>query len=323
MSLSEFDIIARFFQQQHLQRDDVLLGVGDDCALLRPDPDQALVVSMDTMVAGVHFPLDTAAFDIGYKLLAVNLSDLAASGAEPQWITLALTLPEVDENWLKEFCAGLFQLARPYNVQLVGGDLTRGPLTMTLQAHGRVPVQHALRRDGARPGDAIYVSGVLGEAAMGLRLLQDPKAMIQLDDEVRQRCVLRLNQPTPRIELGRDLRGVASAVIDVSDGLAADLQHILEASHCGARLEVESLPINSGLLQQQPEKTVRTLALNGGDDFELCFTVPPANQHLLAAIRAQTKCAITQVGTIEAEPGLRCDYQGSLLDLTEQGFRHF
>lgn len=323
MSLTEFEIIAQYFQQQGSQREDVLLGIGDDCALLTPDPTQTLVVSMDTLIEGVHFPRDTAPSDIGFKTLAVNLSDLAACGAEPQWMTLALTMPEVNDEWLKGFCAGLFQLARTYKVQLVGGDITRGPLTMTLQAHGRVPPQQALRRDGASPGDSIYVSGVLGEAAMGLRLQQDPESVKGLENEARQHCLQRLNRPSPRIELGMALRGVASSVIDVSDGLAADLQHILEESGCGARVVVENLPVNAQLLTQSNADTVRTLALNGGDDFELCFTVPPAEQKKLDRVRAQSRCAITKIGEIEPMPGLRCSYQGRQLDLDSLGYRHF
>ena len=323
MSLSEFDIIAKYFQQQHLQRDDVLMGIGDDCALLQPATDEALVVTMDTLVAAVHFPLDTVAFDIGYKTLAVSLSDLASAGAQPQWMTLALTLPEADENWIKEFCDGLFQLAQQFNVQLVGGDMTRGPLTITLQAHGRVPAQQALRRDSARPGDGVYVSGVLGEAATGLCVLQRNDSVAELDSNIQRHCMQRLNQPSPRIALGMALRGVASAVIDISDGLAADLQHILDASHCGARLDVERVPVNTTVLQQCAAEDVYARALSGGDDFELCFTVPADQQHLLEGISEQVACDVTRIGTIETEPGLRCYYRGKPYALDSLGYRHF
>jgi thiamine-monophosphate kinase len=323
MSLSEFDIIAKYFQQQYTQRDDVLLGVGDDCAVLKPATDEALVVTMDTLVAGVHFPRETAAFDIGHKVLAVNLSDLASAGAEPQWITLSLTLPEVDEAWLKGFCDGLFELAQQFNVQLVGGDMTRGPLTITLQAHGCVPPQQALRRDGARPGDGVYVSGVLGEAATGLRILQQSDSVAHLDAATKSHCVQRLNRPQPRIALGMALRDVASAAIDISDGLAADLQHILDASHCGAQIKAENLPVNTLVLQGCPEQQVYEWALTGGDDFELCFTVSPDRQHLLGNISQRTQCAITRVGVVGAESGLHCLYQGEKVALDALGYRHF
>lgn len=323
MSLSEFEIIAKYFQRQGLQRDDVLLGIGDDCALLQPEANEALVVTMDTLVAGVHFPRDTAAFDIGYKVLAVNLSDLASSGAQPQWMTLALTLPDVDESWLQEFCHGLFELAQSFNVQLVGGDMTRGPLTITLQAHGHVPLQQALRRDGARSGDGVYVSGMVGEAALGLRVSQQHSSVAQLDEAGKHYCMQRLNRPQPRIALGMALRGVASAAIDVSDGLAADLQHILDASACGAHLAIEKLPVNTSALQCCAEQDVYSLALSGGDDFELCFTVPPGRHQRVVEISRQVQCPVTQVGIINAEPGLCCSYRDKPFPLRSLGYRHF
>ncbi|MFO1352685.1 MAG: thiamine-phosphate kinase, partial [Gammaproteobacteria bacterium] len=234
MAASEFDLIERYFARQAVMRPDVPLGIGDDCALLAAPPGRLLAVSIDMLVAGVHFFADADPEGIGHKALAVNLSDLAAAGAEPAWVTLALALPAPDDAWLARFCAGFFGLAARHGVQLVGGDTTRGPLTIAVQAHGFVDPAQALRRDGARVGDAVFVTGTPGDAGLALAAARNEVAIADLDQ--RRYLDARLQRPTPRLRQGRDLAGLASAAIDVSDGLAQDLSHILKRSGVGARL---------------------------------------------------------------------------------------
>ena len=329
MPVSEFELIARYFashSMQSLVRQDVVLGIGDDCALVIPEQDALLAMTMDTLVEGVHFPKETSAYDIGYKALAVNLSDLAAMGASPQWFTLALTLPSADEEWLKNFSEGLFSLAELTGVQLVGGDVTRGPLTITIQAHGSIERDAALRRDGANVGDGVFVSGSLGGAGVGL-LLQD-KSQEQLDldmlnTEAKEYFARRLNQPRPQLALGEALKGIASAAIDISDGLVADLQHLLDASQCGARLEVDAIPISDFIRDPKVQEQVRKMALNSGDDYELCFTAPLSQQYALEQISEDLQCLITRVGMIEQETGLRCILGNEEISVPESGYRHF
>ncbi|MFO1430727.1 MAG: thiamine-phosphate kinase [Candidatus Competibacteraceae bacterium] len=321
MSLSEFTLIARYFASQNLSRPDVLLGIGDDGALLAVPPGESLVVTLDMLVAGRHFPAEADPEGIGYKSLAVNLSDLAAMGAVPAWITLGLSLPAADEAWLAGFCRGLFTLAAQYRVQLIGGDTTRGPLTITIQAHGFVPPHLALRRDGARPGDVICVTGTLGDAALGLALIEQPASG---NAEAIAYLHRRLERPTPRLRQGLDLRGLAGAAIDISDGLAQDLGHILERSGVGACLLVERLPLSPALLSCTDSASALALALAGGDDYELCFTVPPSRLPQLRTLAATWDCDLTTIGVIEAEPGLRCRCEdGTAYTLTKLGFDHF
>lgn len=308
-------------------RDDVILGIGDDCALLdtniHHDPDELLALTMDTLVAGVHFPEATEAYDIGYKSLAVNLSDLAAMGATPRWITLSLTLPEACEQWLHEFSQGLFELARQYQVALVGGDITRGPLTITIQAHGSVPKFFALRRSGARPGDAIVVSGTLGDAALGLMQMQEHLPRFETDDVSAHYFAHRLNRPQPRIKLGVKLRGIATSAIDISDGLAADLQHILDASRCGATIDVDKLPFSREAIPVADAVNLYELALTCGDDYELCFTVAKSDLPRLSELERSCDCRLTVIGSIEAEPGLRINRDNTPVDISSVGYRHF
>ncbi len=270
MSESEFEIIRRYFMRQSLKRDDVLTAIGDDAAVLRVPAGQELVVCMDTLVSGVHFPCETAASAIGHKSLAVNLSDLAAMGATPAWATLSLTLPENDSTWIDEFSRAFLALADRYNVQLVGGDTTRGPLSVTVQAHGLVSQGEALMRKGAAPGDRIYVTGTLGDAGLALQLQESAPVSLRK----------KLDYPEPRIEAGQLLAGLASAAIDISDGLLADLGHLLEDADAGASLQVDSLPRSKAFISslqksvsQQPSRYYE-LPLSAGDDYELCFTVP-------------------------------------------------
>lgn len=325
---SEFDLIRRFFSGRGALRDDVAIGIGDDGAVLRVEHDVELVLSVDTLVSGVHFPPSTDARSIGHKALAVNLSDMAAMAADPAWATLALTLPRVDETWLQEFADGFFDLAQRFNVQLVGGDLTRGPLAVTVQLHGFVPRGEALRRDTARSGDLVYVTGTLGDAALALELLPHPDGCREAFGYLRA----RLDRPEPRVAQAMALRNLASAAIDVSDGLAADLGHILEASGVGATLYVDRLPRSHAFRSctaetgsARPEvPSWEDLALAGGDDYELCFTIPAARTPELARLTQLDAGGCTCIGVIEASPGLRCVTQdGALWQPGREGYDHF
>ena len=325
MKDSEFDIITHYFARQAIHRPDVIAGIGDDGALLKIAAGKELVVSMDTLVEGVHFLSGTDPHAIGHKAMAVNLSDLAAMGAVPAWATLSLTMPEADPHWLEGFSDGLFTLARRFDVQLIGGDLTQGPLSITLQAHGLVPAGASLRRSGARAGDYIYVTGTLGDAGLGLHLT----GALRVEDEPDTFITGRLLRPEPRIAEGIILRSLARAAIDISDGLLADLHHILDSSGVGAVLQVDRVPrsrafdqILDRVFPDKPELR-DDLPLVAGDDYELCFTVPSENR---AAVEQQLGrlSGCTPIGMIVAEPGLHCqrkegvDYQPS-----REGYEHF
>ena len=317
MALDEFDLIRRHFTRA---TPGVRLGIGDDAALLDVPVGETLAVTSDTLVAGRHFPPDTAAFDIGWKALAVNLSDLAAMGARPLGVTLALTLPEADEDWLAAFAAGFFALAEREGVPLVGGDTTRGPLSLTVTALGSVPPAQALRRDGARPGDLLCVSGMVGDAGLGLALALGGDPVPKLSPAARLLVRERLDRPEPRLALGLALRGLASAAMDISDGLAQDLGHLLAASGgLGARLALEQLPLSPALLAC-PSTQALTWALTAGDDYELLFTVPAACRDRLAGLPTP----VTVIGEVTAEPGLRLTWQGQPWEHgLPGGFRHF
>lgn len=316
--LKEFDLIEDFFAGLTQKRTDVDLGIGDDAALCRVPPGMQLAISVDTLVEGVHFPLNTAARAIGHKALAVNLSDMAAMGAEPAWVTLALTCPQVSETWLRNFSQGFGELARAHGLQLIGGDTTRGPLSLSVQIMGLVPQGQALCRHGAQPGDLIYVTGTLGDAGAGLASLSSELGLnAEALDFVRQ----RLDCPTPRVAAGLALRGIASSAIDISDGLLADLGHILQRSGgLGATLKLDALPLSTAL-QQLPLQQAQNWALSAGDDYELCFTISPQQQAKLAELLSDT--AHTCIGEISAEPGLFSLQNGQRQPLTKQGFQHF
>ncbi|MDH5445760.1 MAG: thiamine-phosphate kinase [Gammaproteobacteria bacterium] len=320
MPQSEFDIIKEYFQKQKTVRDDVCLGIGDDAAIITVPQSKQLAIALDTLVAGVHFPTETSAEDVAYKALAVNLSDLAAMGAEPAWFTLGITLPESNTDWLKNFASGLFSLADQYNVQLIGGDTTQGPLTVTIQVAGLLPEGKALKRDGANEGDLIYVTGSLGDAALGLKGLQHPDIY-----PVTPQLIDKLNRPQPRLEVGHALLDIASACIDVSDGLLADLGHILDSSGVGASVDRAQLPLSDTLQAQCDKDDSRYhLALTGGDDYELCFCVSPDRQQDIHTISNRTGVLITCIGTIEQQPGLRLHHAGNLIDtVTQSGYEHF
>ena len=300
MTLSEFDLISRFFHRCGTARDDVALGVGDDAALVRVPAGMELALTLDTLVQGVHFLAGSDPRSLGHKALAVNLSDLAAMGAEPAWATLALTLPESDSTWLEAFSDGFCRLARESGVQLVGGDTTRGPLVLSVEAKGLVPVGQALRRVGARSGDLIFVSGLLGDAGLALHALRDG---LEVDDLAYLRG--RLERPQPRLKLGQSLRGLASAAIDISDGLVADLGHILDSSRVGAVVELERLPCSEPVSAYLARNGDWSLPLAAGDDYELCFTLPPGHLAALERLAENLSCRITCIGEITREPGLR------------------
>ncbi len=321
MSLNEFSIIERYFTRPSC-RGDVVLGVGDDAALLQVPHGMQLALSVDTLIAGRHFPLDTSAEAIGYKALAVNLSDMAAMGAKPAWVTLALSLPESDEPFIERFAKGFFALAGEYDVELVGGDTVRGPLACTVQISGLVPANAALLRSGAQPGDFIYVTGTPGDAAAGLKLKQ---GAICEDSESAAQLIRRLEYPLPRVAEGLSLRGIASAVIDISDGLLADLNHILESSGCGAELQLNAIPQSASLQQCVADRNERLhLCLSGGDDYELCFTVPPHKVAELERVAADWSCGVTRIGEIVEGEGITLAGAESIgLSDALSGFDHF
>jgi thiamine-monophosphate kinase len=326
--MAEYDLIALIQTRCAVAREDVRLGIGDDATLLAVPAGQVLAVSTDTLVAGVHFPQSTKAYDIGWKALAANLSDLAAMSATPAWATLALTLPEADSRWVAEFAEGFAALAREFKLALVGGDTTQGPLSITVTVHGFVPENAALLRGGARVGDAVFVTGTLGDAAAGLRCLDkndaDADRLLSVPLGTREALIERLNRPTPRVAQGLALRGRASACIDVSDGLLADLGHICAASGVGAQIDVGALPASSALLALFDAERRCAFQVSGGDDYELCFTAAEADAAALLGDLARGGCGATRVGRIVAENGIRVhDSAGNSVAVSRPGWEHF
>jgi thiamine-monophosphate kinase len=310
MPISEFALIQRFFTQQTVKNSSTRLSIGDDCALLSLPAGYELAVTTDTMVENVHFFAGTSPEQLGHKLLAVNLSDLASMGAKPVSVTLALTLPKVDETWLTAFAKGFLNLAERYSVDLIGGDTTAGPLTLTVQAMGLVPRGKALMRSSAKAGDFIYLTGSLGDAGLGLKISQDyhcadPDAALK-----------RFHQPDPQIDAGLALTGIANACIDVSDGLAGDLGHILEQSNVGACLYWDALPLSDAVLSYINDTGDWSMPLTAGDDYELCFTVSPEKA-------AQLTINCRKIGVIESMPGLRLHKSGATRPLNCKGYEHF
>lgn len=314
---SEFQLINQYFKQRGSHQG-VTLGIGDDAALLNIPHGEMLVATTDTFIAGRHFPEHTHPFAIGHKALAVNLSDLAAMGATPRWVLLAVTLPKAEAFFLQEFANGIFNLANQYKVAVVGGDTTKGALSITITALGTVPTGQAIRRDGAKVGDGIYVSGTVGDAGLGLQLALNQYKAKNLTDEQQAYCRARLDYPQPRIILGLALRSLATACLDISDGLAQDLGHILQASHVGAELYLEQLPL-SPTLSVLPIEQALTLALNSGDDYELCFTLP--DDKAIEIVNAGVP--IKRIGRIVADVGVKMSYQGQAMTINQQGYQHF
>ncbi|MCW8900399.1 MAG: thiamine-phosphate kinase [Gammaproteobacteria bacterium] len=317
---SEFDIIRQYFMLNE-GRDDVVLGIGDDAAILSIPENHHLIQSVDTLVAGVHFPVETTPQDIAYKALAVNLSDMAAMGAEPAWFTLAITLPDDSSAWLDAFSKSLFSLAKKYNVQLIGGDTTNGPLCISITINGFVPAGKALTRNTAQVSDKIYVSGTIGNAALALAAWQGD---CLLKDETRSFLNEQLNRPQPQVELGLLLREYASACIDISDGLIADLQHITDNSNVGAAIYFEKIPLSKELkLNLTDEALLLALVLSGGDDYELCFTIPENKQKEFDRVMKEHGISVSCIGEIELRPGVRCFLNNKEIDIQGKGYEHF
>lgn len=317
--MDEFALIRKHFQGLTSVPADVALGIGDDCAVLRPGAGEELAVTTDTLVAGRHFEAAARAEDIGWKSLAVSLSDLAAMGARPRWFVLALTLPQVEEPWLERFAQGLKACADKAGIALVGGDTTSGALSVTITAMGTLPAGKGLRRSCAKPGDLVCVTGTLGDAALALRLgLGTQCARFDADREFLK---TRLNRPTARLDAGHKLRGLANAAIDLSDGLAGDLQHILAESWVGAEIEAEKLPQSEAFLRLSSPASRLSLQAAGGDDYELCVCIPPER---LAEARRKLDVPLTEIGRITREPGLRwLDPHGGRLAVELRGYNHF
>ncbi|GGI92867.1 thiamine-phosphate kinase [Legionella impletisoli] len=316
--MNEFELIDRFFKSIPSQRNDVVFGIGDDAACLTVPKDMQLIVTTDTLVADCHFLSSWDAFDIAYKAVMVNVSDIAAMGAEPSWLSLSLTLPESDEVWLSRFSKGLNEAMQPYNIALIGGDTTKGPLSITITLHGLVPASKAVRRDGAKPGDKIYVTGLLGASALAVDFLEKKNVNALHKETVMD----RLLRPTPRVDMGKVLRRFASAAIDISDGLSADLNHICESSQVGACLNLKNIPVHPMVLAYQGEEAIE-FALQGGDDYELCYTVSPMLEHEMLQMLLLEGLNAHLIGNIEAQPGLRGQKNGLVKPLTIKGYRHF
>jgi thiamine-monophosphate kinase len=307
--VDEFDLIRRYFQRQ-AQSPDVITGIGDDGAVVRPPPGKELVTVIDTLVAGIHFPATMDAADIGYRAVAVNLSDMAAMGARPRWMTMALTLVDAEASWLERFADGLYAAAAEWDVQLVGGDTTRGPtFVVSVQMSGDVEPGGATHRSGARPGDTIYVTGTVGDAAAGLAL----SSTASKDDYL----FTRFARPSARVATGLALAGIANAAIDISDGLVADLSKVLEASGVGGELNVDVLPLSEALIDAVGQEQALRFAMGGGDDYELCFTMSDSE------LPADLPCDVTAIGRVTGSGQLVCLDRGSVVPFDDSGYRHF
>ena len=324
--MAEFDLIDLIMQRCATTRDDVRLGIGDDAAIVAVPAGHELAICTDTLVAGVHFPVTTSAADLGWKSLAVNLSDLAAMGATPAWAMLALTLPNADRAFVAAFADGFSELAALHEVALIGGDTTSGPLSITVAVHGFVRSGESLRRDGARIGDGVYVTGMFGDAAAGLRCL-DARAGRSVGDAhaaMREALVARLNRPQPRVAAGLLLRGIASACIDVSDGLLADLAHVARRSAVGIEIETANLPGSPALHALFDADERLALQLGGGDDYELAFSAPDASMHALLQDPSGFGCAVTRIGRVVERSGVRAiDAHGAIIASPKTGWEHF
>lgn len=318
--MKEFELIKHYFSEQIVKRKDVVKGIGDDCAVIAPIENQNIVVTTDTLVSGVHFPLTTSPRAIGHKAVAVNLSDIAAMGAKPSWISLALTLPEVDEAWLAEFCAGVFELCEFYNVELIGGDTTQGPLSITITAQGLTPVNSYLSRSGAKTGDWIYVTGELGDAALALQQLSSE---VSVEEHFIESIQAKLDYPKPKVLAGQVIREYASSAIDISDGLIADLGHICQASNVGANIILDALPLSNALRESLLEDDAIALALAGGDDYELLFTVSEDNKVGMETALSNSGTKITCIGQLNASQTISTTLNNKPVPINSVGFEHF
>jgi thiamine-monophosphate kinase len=318
---SEFELIARYFDRADYDSQ-TIMGVGDDAALITPTPGRELAITTDTLISGVHFPEQTPPYSIAYKALAVNLSDLAAMGASPRWFTLAISLPHYDKGWLEAFSSGLFSLASRYRVALIGGDTTRGPLSITIQAMGELPSGQGLLRSGARAGDDLYVSGSIGAAGLALKNLQAGNLEITPEEgDLLNEC---LNQPEPRVELGIRLREIVNSCIDVSDGLLADLQHVLDSSRLGAKIEQSSLPYIDAVKRWCDKQENYLAPATWGDDYELLFSAPESRRSEIDGFAEALELPLTRIGTLVTDPGIRIFTPGGeVVNVTASGYDHF
>lgn len=314
----EFDLIARHFTRPARN---AVLGVGDDCALVDVSNGMDLAVSTDTMVSGTHFFPDVDPETLGHKALAVNLSDMAAMGAMPYWTTLALTMPEVNHEWLTKFAKGFFDLAEEFGVTLIGGDTTKGPLTLTVTIMGEVPAGAALRRNGAKPGNDIWVSGNLGDAALAVA---HRRGQVRLSEGEYMEAVMRLYEPMPRVSLGQALRGLATSAIDISDGLLADLDHVCSLSGVGATVEADRLPVSTIGAAHIDAPAGLTAIVAGGDDYELCFTAPASARDSIEDLTEVVRVPLTRIGEVREGRGVSLlGADGKPIAVTGRGFDHF
>lgn len=321
MGISELTLIERYFRHCGVKRSDIRLGIGDDAALLECPPEAELVATVDTLVAGVHFPEGSPAASIGHRAVAVNLSDLAAMGARPAWALLSLTLPSADEEWLGEFASGFSALARAHTVGLVGGNTTAGPLCISVQLLGHVPRGAALLRSGGKAGDILFVSGTPGDSTAGLALEQ---GRLQAASHTAKYLRERFLFPTPRVALGERLRKFASACIDVSDGLLGDAAKLAHASGCGVEIQFDSVPVSDALVEVVGNERAHTLALTGGEDYELCFTVHPDTAARMNQELPPEQWGYRRIGVLARNPGTRVlAADASVMDFSHSGFSHF
>ena len=321
MPASEFELIKKYFQDLTDQDPSVKCSIGDDAAIIQIPQDKEVVLSMDTLLEGTHFPVATSPADIGYKALAVNLSDMAAMGAVPKWVLLSISLPESNETWLKEFTSGFLELAKQHSVSLIGGDMSRGPLSITINIQGLVSIDSALKRDGAQKDDLIYVTGTLGDAGVGLDIIQ---GKLSIGNEYDTFFLKSLNRPEVSIEAGLRIRELANSAIDISDGLIADLGHILDASHVGAVVEVKDIPLSEAMQQCMDETTAWDYALASGDDYKLCFTVPAEQNDLIFRTFKEINIPVRCIGKINGETGLQLKLpDGTNFEPSGKSYQHF
>jgi len=320
MACGEFELIQRYFTDRQRHRRDVIKSIGDDCALVKPVNDQLLAISTDTLVCGTHFFEDIPAHALGYKALAVNLSDLAAMGASPNWVSLALTLPEIDEAWVSDFSDGFFKAADYYEIDLIGGDMSKGPLSITLTVQGQVGTQQQLLRSNAKVGDWICVTGNLGDSALALEHLYN---RINLSDNDRDALLKKHYYPTPRLLAGQALRNIASAAIDISDGLSSDLAHIAHQSGCQAVVDIDALPMSQELISNTTAEQAQRFALAGGEDYELCFTVAPENFKAIETALKAINTPFVCVGQMQTGEGVVFQRNNEAVIIDFKGFEHF
>ncbi|CAL1329331.1 thiamine-phosphate kinase [Candidatus Providencia siddallii] len=322
MLYSEFNLIWDYFDRQKKNRRDVNIGIGDDCAVVVIPDKQQLAISTDTFVSGIHFLPNISPDDIAYKTLASSLSDLAAMGADPVWISLAITLPFIDFNWIENFSNIFFKQLNYYGMQLIGGDTTRGPMSITYTVYGYIPIGMELSRSGAQNGDFIYITGTLGDSAAGLAILKNE---LKVENTFYKKYLInRYLRPKARILEGKILRNIASSAIDISDGLVSDIKHILNASCCGACIDINNLPQSEALKQNTTFEQNRLWSLSGGDDYELCFTISKVNKDLLETTLKRFSVDFTCIGTIKSQSnGIRYYYNNEEVDITFNGFEHF